>query len=81
MYASMQRKQKALTDVTVQLRSLEKHFETCNPRLRRRNAQMQTKGGIKKTVSDIRLYCSTTSGIKWEECIDQLVTAVEEKRP
>ena len=76
---SMQRKQKALTDVTVQLCILEKHLETCNVRLRRRNAQMQTKRGIKTTASDIRLYCSTTTGMKWEECIDQLVTAVEEK--
>ena len=78
---SMQRKQKALTDVTVQLCILEKQLETCNLRLRRRNAQMQTKGGIKTTASDIRLYCSTTSGTKWEECIEQLVTAVDEKIP
>ena len=40
---SMQRKQKALTDVTVQLCILEKHLETCNLRIRRCNAQMQKK--------------------------------------
>jgi hypothetical protein len=77
---SVQRKQKALTDVTVQLCILEKHLETCNLRLRRRNAQMQKKGGIKTTASDIRLYCSTTPEMPWEECIDQLVTAAEENK-